>query len=855
MPSASFEIKKSALPSIKYVLDMLSRRLADSKEDSHALILIEIDSRATTPDILEKMAIELVAACSKKDIVGSFGEDRFAVLTSGFSNGVELEKLISKLIYRLSIADRSIGSDTIIRAGASINENTVSVQDMVRLAELALIKAKNEEKSFAVLSNAEDTITEQEVASEGAPQRKIQRVLNFSFDKFSKAEDSRFAIKDVIACICEEYGFSRAFVSSYESELVRAVQWNGSNVGEFFDNDIASISSRVLSGNTQSAIVCEKNRYAVPVKSGVAGAGVLCFEDLEGSPERSEAELSELKTLSKMFSVYSVRLFSSMSAEDELIYYKNALEENSTACLVVDADNYRVLYMNPFAEKIFQGTSVGICCADNIVQTLERIKSGEETGCDDRGVYHYDTFDKSIQKWLSSSILCIRRAGGDYAFLITVTDISVHMDNAMTKDKVTGLLTHEGFEIEAEKLIFATEDEYDLVVFKISNFKNINDEYGYQTGDKILSAVAEKIKLILTESERASRSSGSRFCVLFKRSNFQILRCKLDYLFRIVEDDMSKKHSNLTLNFMCGVYPIDKLGYRLSTAMDGANLVIKKATTGKYHSGNVIELYDEEISRSIEERKKIESEMVSALKNNEFEVVYQPKVSLKTGKVYGAEALIRWNRPDGTIIQPGFFVPIFEDNEFVVEMDNWVYRRVFSQMKQWHDAGIPLPIVSVNASRLHLKDQHFPEKFEKLVDNYGIPHNFVEIELTESTFVKTYDRLISMMEDIRSRGFKISIDDFGTGYSTLNLISVLPVDVLKLDGNFFMKNKLTDKNKKVIESIIMLAKNLGLTVISEGVETDEQVAFLKEHYCDAVQGYYYYKPMKEEQFRKVISNQ
>lgn len=855
MTSSSFEAKKSALPSIKYILDMLSRRLADSKEENHALILIETDNQSISESTLEKMAVELVAACSKKDIVSTFGDDRFAVVTSGFSNTVELEKFISKLLYRISLADNGEDTQVTVRAGAAVNENTSSVQDIVRCAELALIKAKSENNSFSVLSYAEGVQQETEQTAEGRPQRKIQRVLNFAFDAFSKSEDNSTVVKDVIAYISEEYGFIRAFAASLESGLTSAIQWNGNSVAELSDSEISAICARALSGSSPNGVAYEDKRYIIPLKTGIAGAGVLCFEDNPERSKRSDDEISELKTLSKMFSVYKTRLYGSMSAEDELIYYRNALEENSTACLVVDAENYRVLYMNPFAEKVFAGTSVGVCCADNIAQTLERIKNGEEEGCDNRGVYHYDTFDKSIQKWLSSSILCIRRAGGDYAFLITVTDISAHMDNAMTKDKVTGLLTHEGFEIETEKIIYGTDDEYDLAVFKISNFKNINDEFGYQIGDEVLSSVAEKLMLILTENERASRSSGSRFCVLFKRSNFAILRCKLDYLFRIVEDDMSRQHSNLSLTFICGVYPIDRKSFRLSAAMDGANYVIKKATTGKYLSSNVIELYDEEISRSIEERKKVESEMVSSLKNGEFEVVYQPKVSLKTGKVYGAEALIRWNRPDGTIVQPGFFVPIFEDNEFVVEMDNWVYRRVFSQMKQWQDEGIPLPIVSVNVSRLHLKDQSFPEKFEKLVDSYSLPHSVVEIELTESTFVKTYDRLITMMEDIRSRGFKISIDDFGTGYSTLNLISVLPVDVLKLDGNFFMKNKLTDKNKKVIESIIMLAKNLSLTVISEGVETDEQVQFLKEHYCDAVQGYYYYKPMKEEQFKKIISEQ
>lgn len=850
--------RSTELPGIRYLFDTASRRLSENRDDCHALILIDIDNFAEDNAIMRKIGELLSEAISRTDLLTRYGDDRFAVFTSGFSNRVELEKFISKLLYRISVAQLGdIASPTAV-AGAAMDEQRSSAAEMFMCAEIAISRAKAEAPSggYVIFSKEDELSQETEAAEADRPRRKIQRVLNYAFDAFVKPDDSRIVIKDVLAYIGEEYGFRRIFLATGDSISGSIISWNGNSVSDISDAECLKVLENVRkSEHIKGKAHIDGNRYSFGMMEGYTLTSVICYEDAPDASERSEAEQSEMRTLAKMFSVYKATVLSSMSAEDELIYYRTALEENSTACLIIDAESYRVVFMNRYAEEIFGNVTVGTPCPKNIMETLERIKNGEEEGADDRGAYKYDTFEKNVQKWLSSSILCIRRSGGEYAFLITVTDISAHMDNAKTMDKLTGLLTHEGFEIEAQKVVYGTDDEYDLAVFKVFNFRKINDEYGYETGDRVLTLIAEKLGMILAQNERASRASGSRFYALFRRGNFAILRSKLDYLFKVVEDDMSKRHSDLSVSFMCGVYPIDKKTFRLSGAIDGANLVIKSATAGKYLTSNVIEYYDEEISRSLEERKKIENEMVNALRQNEFEVVYQPKVSLRTGKVYGAEALIRWHRPDGTVVQPGFFVPIFEDNEFVLEMDNWVYRRVLSRMKQWAEQGMQLPVVSVNVSRLHLRDTKFPEKFEKLVDNYGIPHSAVELELTESTFVKNYDRLITIMEDIRSRGFKISIDDFGTGYSTLNLISVLPVDVLKLDGNFFMKNQLTEKNKKVIESIIMLAKNLGLMVISEGVETDEQVAFLKENYCDAVQGYYYYKPMSEEQFYKILSEQ
>jgi EAL domain-containing protein (putative c-di-GMP-specific phosphodiesterase class I) len=245
--------------------------------------------------------------------------------------------------------------------------------------------------------------------------------------------------------------------------------------------------------------------------------------------------------------------------------------------------------------------------------------------------------------------------------------------------------------------------------------------------------------------------------------------------------------------------------------------------------------------------------MFKALKDGEFRVYYQPKVSLENGEIYGAEALVRWIKPDGKVISPGVFVPIFEENEFITEMDFYVYEVVMHDMQTLIDEGIKLPIISLNVSRQHFSGNDFPDKFCRLVNKYNIPHKNIELELTETAFLGNVDRMINIVKLLRNRrGFRISVDDFGSGYSSLNLISVLPVDVLKIDGKFFMANEMSTRNKKVIETILQLANTLNFDTVSEGVETKEQIEFLKHTNCNAVQGYFYYQPMPFSEFKNLI---
>jgi EAL domain-containing protein (putative c-di-GMP-specific phosphodiesterase class I) len=268
----------------------------------------------------------------------------------------------------------------------------------------------------------------------------------------------------------------------------------------------------------------------------------------------------------------------------------------------------------------------------------------------------------------------------------------------------------------------------------------------------------------------------------------------------------------------------------------------------KENNEGMITFFDDKARGRLLEEEEIEKNMYDALKNEEFVMYLQPKYKAKEETVSGAEALVRWKNNNGALVTPGYFIPVFEINGFIIELDLYMLRKVCRQLQDWLGRGYsPMPI-SVNISRLHFANTSLAEEIKDIVDEYGIPHELIELELTESAFLQSKQTLIKTVIQLKNYGFVVSMDDFGAGYSSLNSLKDLPLDIVKLDGELFRITEEAERGFTVIRNTITMAKDLHMQVVAECIETREQVEFLCKVGCDIIQGYYFAKPMPVEQF-------
>ena len=382
------------------------------------------------------------------------------------------------------------------------------------------------------------------------------------------------------------------------------------------------------------------------------------------------------------------------------------------------------------------------------------------------------------------------------------------------------------------------ENQY-LLVLDINKFKMINKAYGYKTGDTILNGIGEELEQILGKQSLICRYSNDYFAVLFEYA--EDIRKIVNTLVKNIENlKIDSNVYNLSVNM--GIYKLTDADTNISVAMDKA-IIAHSASKGdvfdKFH------IYDEKMEKELEKESKIEQEMYQALMNNEFKVYYQPKVYMQDEKLYGAEALVRWEH-NGKMVPPSEFVPLFEKNKFILKLDVYVFEQVCSDMKKWKEKYGKEPVISVNVSREHFLDEHFLEKYMLIATKNGINTNKIDLEITESATVEAGIDIIEIMNKMKKLEFLISIDDFGTGYSSLSTLQDMPADILKIDKSFV--DRIGKNEKNMIDYILTMAKELKLTTIAEGVETKEQRDYLLEKECDIIQGYYYAKPMPEEEF-------
>ena len=419
-------------------------------------------------------------------------------------------------------------------------------------------------------------------------------------------------------------------------------------------------------------------------------------------------------------------------------------------------------------------------------------------------------------------------------------------------DALTGLPTLHKFKKDAIRLITEhPERSYAIIYSDICQFKYINDSLGYDVGDRILCDYAN---LLLSANDMhnkvIARSSEDCFLTIVEYSAEEVLKNRVLLINEQFNTTQKAKYPGNKFIIASGVSVIES-SENITVAIDNANIARKSV---KDSLKTACKFFDSSMKAKIQRETEITNNMEQALKNGEFIVYLQPKIGLEENKLVGAEALVRWKKDDGTLILPNDFIPLFEKNGFVVNLDFYVYEEVCKLLRNWLDEGLQVVPISVNVSRIHLNDEDFVNVIRRLVDKYKIPYYLLELELTESMFLNNTEVALTTMKDLRKLGFGVSIDDFGAGYSSLNLLKDMATDVIKLDKEFFGQGEMQKEERIIVSSIISMAKQLNMKVLSEGVETQTQSDFLKSVSCDMAQGYLFSKPMPIHEFENRLKN-
>lgn len=423
-------------------------------------------------------------------------------------------------------------------------------------------------------------------------------------------------------------------------------------------------------------------------------------------------------------------------------------------------------------------------------------------------------------------------------------------------DPLTGLMTFRTFTEQLDKRLpeMLSDSPVAIVYTDIHHFKYINETHGYKKGDELLKLAAqamsdgaEELGIMICRAHADHFITASpiqeeiipQFDAFIHGQNAKISSLLQDHC------------PDVRIRMVTGICYVRDANVTAATAIANANLARKVAKTENLRKPH---LFSDTMMEEIKYQEYLNNELPKAIENHHLKVYYQPKINCADDTLYGAEALVRWQKPDGTFIYPDKFIPVFEKNGNIMDVDFYVYREVFRYIRGRLDEGLPVFPISMNVSRVHFRSDRIMPYIDGLLEAYKVPPELVEFELTENIYMNNFSKADEFIKIFRRKGIQVSMDDFGSGYSSLNVISALSIDTLKIDKIFLKNANLSDNDKTVIESMIAMAKRLGMKVICEGVETESQTLFLKNAKCDQIQGYYYGKPMDEETFNQFVKN-
>lgn len=453
---------------------------------------------------------------------------------------------------------------------------------------------------------------------------------------------------------------------------------------------------------------------------------------------------------------------------------------------------------------------------------------------------------KKCPRAINFSIEILEEMLADY--LRDKTESSINPEDIPQNDELQSILKRisrlNRFRRNVNELIYSSKKEIGFIQFDIRKFKIVNDLYGEKFGDEILDFIAKQLKECCGERQYFVNLRSDVFMVVTEYDTQE----DIARFIRELEGRIGT-FKNVRLQMSYGVYTVEDKQMELRQMEDRAAMARKAAK--KNLLSNIL-FYREQFKESLYNRKFIEENMQAAIAERQFVMYLQPKYSISQNRIVGAEALVRWKNPERGMIYPNQFIPVIEENGFIKMVDYYIWAEACRFIRKCMDAGMEPCPVSVNVSRIHLQDNDCVDVLSGLIKENSIPKRLLELEITETADDQQVSRKALQLKE---EGFKLLMDDFGSGYSSLNILLETPFDVIKLDKKFIENMMLSGKGRLILEHVVHMADELSLGIVAEGVETREQVEQLQRIGCDQVQGYYYAKPMPEEEFFGLFQKQ
>lgn len=558
----------------------------------------------------------------------------------------------------------------------------------------------------------------------------------------------------------------------------------------------------------------------------------------------------------------------SKRTENELKKLSHAVEQSPAVVMITDLEG-NIEYVNPKFTQIS-----GYSPEEVLGQNPRILKSGKMPDDVYKSLWQTLTAGKEWQGellnkhkdgsfyWERAMIAPLRNKQGEITHYIGVNEditsqknYEQQLEHQATHDDLTGLANRLLLKDRLEQAILYAQRSNRFVavlLLDLDRFKRVNDSLGHSIGDKLLCEVGRQLSSLVRETDTVARFGGDEFVVMLSElAQLNDIQPIAEKILRAIAVPKTIEEREITLTASMGIstYPTD--GNDITSLLSRADIAMYKAK----NLSNQLTFYTDGMDNKILEALELEGSLRQAQERGEFKLYYQPKVDLKTARIFGCEALLRWQHPQRGMIPPGQFIPLAEETGLIVSIGTWVLKEACRQNLEWQAAGLPPLCVAVNLSARQFQQEDLVEQIREVLNASGLDPALLEIELTESMIVDDPLAATNILRQLKQLGVTLSLDDFGTGYSSLNYLRRFPVDALKIDQSFIQDVGEDPSGASVITSIIDIAHNLNLSAIAEGVETREHVDFLLANNCDSIQGYYFSKPLPADEFAQFVQKE